>query len=48
MDLVAIHRVAAVQGTQVALYGQLAIHHRVLRDQVRLIEVIGMLHVCSS
>lgn len=30
MDLLAIHRVAAVQGTQVTLYRQLAVHHRVL------------------
>lgn len=48
MDLVAIHRVAAVQGTQVALYRQLAIHHRVLWHEVWLVEVICMLHVGSS
>lgn len=48
VDLVAIHRVAAVQGTQVALYRQLAVHHRVLRHQVWLVEVICMLHVSSS
>lgn len=30
LDFVAVHRVAAVQSTQVALDGQLAVHHRIL------------------
>lgn len=48
MDLLSVHRVAAVQGTQVTLYGQLAIHHWVLGHQIWLVEVVGVFHVSSS
>lgn len=48
LDFVAEHRVAAVQGTQVALDGQLAVHHRILGLQIRLVEVVRMLHVGRS
>lgn len=48
MDLVAVHSVAPVQRAQVALDGQFAIHHGVLRHHVWLVEVIGVLHVCPA
>lgn len=47
VDLVAVHRVAAIQGTEVAFDGQLAVHHRVFGHQVWFVEVVGVLHVCS-
>lgn len=48
LDLLSIDGVATVQSAQVTLDGQLAIHHGVLRHQVRLVEVVGVLHVSSS
>lgn len=48
MNLVAVDGVAAVQCTQVTLYRQLPVHHRILGHQIRLVEVVRMLHVCSS
>lgn len=48
VDFVAIDGVAAVQCTEVALYGELAIHYRIFRDHVWFIEVVRMLHVGST
>ncbi|TNN53119.1 hypothetical protein EYF80_036701 [Liparis tanakae] len=48
VDLVAVHGVAAVQGAQVALDGELPVHHGILGHQVRLVEVVRVLHVGSS
>ena len=39
--------VAAVQGSQVAQDGELAVNHGELRTQVGLVEVVDMLHVHS-
>lgn len=47
VDFVAIHGVAAVQGTEVAFDGQLAVHHGVFRHHVWLVEVVRVLHVGS-
>lgn len=46
--LPSVHGVAAVQRPQVALDGELPVHHRVLRGQIRLVEVISVLHVGST
>lgn len=48
VDFVAIDGVAAVQSTEVALDGELAIHHRIFRHHVWFIEVIRVLHVGST
>lgn len=48
LDLLSVDRVATVQSTQVTLDGQLSVHHRVLRHQVRLVEVVSVFHVSSS
>lgn len=48
VDLLSVDGVAAVQGAQITLDGQLAVHHWVLRHQVGLVEVVGVLHVSSS
>lgn len=45
--LPAVHGVAAVQCPQVALDGELPVHHGVLGGQVWLVEVVGVLHVGS-
>lgn len=45
--LPAVHSVAAVQRPQVALDGELPVHHRVLGGQIWLVEIIGVLHVGS-
>lgn len=47
-DLLAVDGVAAVQCTEVALYGELPIYYRVFGEHVRLVEVIGVLHVCPT
>ena len=40
--------IAFVQSPKVTLYGQLAIHNRVFRGEVRFVEVISMLHVRAT
>lgn len=47
-DLFAVDRIAAVQCAEVALYGEFSIYHRVFREHVRLVKVVGMLHVCPT
>lgn len=48
LRLPSVHGVAAVQCPQVALDGELPVHHWVLRGQIRLVEVVGMFHVGST
>lgn len=47
-DLLAVDGIAAVQCTEVALDGEFPIYYRVFREHVRLVKVIGMLHVCPT
>lgn len=46
--LASVHGVAAVQRPQVALDGELPVHHRVLRGQIWLVEVVGVLHMGTT